>query len=693
MGRVRRSGDGDVQVAPGDSELQVDAELDAVVPEPARPSAPIAASPRLPSGAATRAVAGRANLGLTLASPGAGGVGRPQSQGPTQGTPRAVTAGPTPGSPRPTASPVPGSPGVPRSGSATSTSSVTANQALDTAPLVALARGAQGHELIERLASAAPQGLVPLEAVLSQLNGDQLWSLWDSLSDEDKRRFTGMLVASDLSPETRARLVGGVVDDQFFTGGRGDLVDAMTTGLQPTEARRFLDQLKRDGNLDDFLEPGGFWSILLSILTLGLFGLFMSDNRRGRQNLELAGWPEDRIRDEFDEHRGFGWVATILRNSLFGLVRSFIPEEHRRWADVANTFLGDRSIEDLREAPGELRTLGVAIARGAGLGMIRLLQELNDPNISQDERTRRIREFLDGLSPEALAQQWQTGDMDGSLALLSKRVLAGVAQELVAEARDGRLTWLNLQTVHQILGDLSTNGDRPIVVAQGSHPLIASQDMDRLREHMAFFQRYTGIDGRHAQIYYGGMAELGGAGMITTLSTISINRERHPLNAQGRIPITNDFLRVIAFHEMAHVWQQARYGIDVNSFVDQGLSIAAGGSHESRSRAYDVTVEAFDAATSIDAFRDHWEQQAEIVEWTMQTLWDNRANPAGPEAYPGPGRGLPIGPNGTSIPITPERWQKLMGFLREMRGGAAPGAGPNTTGWINPPAADGRLPF
>ena len=141
------------------------------------------------------------------------------------------------------------------------------------------------------------------------------------------------------------------------------------------------------------------------------------------------------------------------------------------------------------------------------------------------------------------------------------------------------------------------------------------------------------------------------------------------MDDSGKIMLDEAMQQTIAFHESVHILQQQIYGESVNAFLDQGVKMASG---DSRNGAYSVTEEMFDKAQSVHAFQEHWEQQAELLEQGFRMVWARRTvNGGSGEEYPGEGSSIVVA--GSVIRLTPERWNKLILFMRQF-GQASSGA-------------------
>jgi len=151
---------------------------------------------------------------------------------------------------------------------------------------------------------------------------------------------------------------------------------------------------------------------------------------------------------------------------------------------------------------------------------------------------------------------------------------------------------------------------------------------------------------------------------MTYGDTISIPPDDFSRNADGTLALDDYSQQVTAFHETSHVMQEMVYGARVNAFIDQGFHIHSSGN---RNEAYRVTQQMFDDMDSIHDLSEHWEQQAELLEQSLRTLWARSQatgsnSPAVFEQYT-PGMSLDVA--GGHIELTPERWQKMLDFVHE----------------------------
>ena len=178
-------------------------------------------------------------------------------------------------------------------------------------------------------------------------------------------------------------------------------------------------------------------------------------------------------------------------------------------------------------------------------------------------------------------------------------------------------------------------------------------------EKAAFFTQFTGFDFSQVELLRGGTA-MGGVPAMSFANTISVNTAYAPI-VNGKMQIDDWMQQVIAFHETVHTMQSMMYGIRANSPLDQGMAVIGGGS---RNGAYLVDDARLDATKSVHDLADHWEQQAELIEATLRVMWANTRKGVAADALPAGVATLDVG--GGIVHLTPERWQKMVGFVREL---------------------------
>ncbi|MEE8409997.1 MAG: hypothetical protein V3T05_10350, partial [Myxococcota bacterium] len=499
-----------------------------------------------------------------------------------------------------------------------------------------------------------------LDAVLSRLDGDQINELVGKMDGDKRQRFLTLLRRSDLRPQTRAKLAGQVVDNNFFWRQQEELVESLVTGMNAADLRIFFDQLHTDGKLEDFLKPSSFWRLLFVILTFGLALLFLHDNEAALRVVAAQGWSSDELMAEYGTKLSF--TARTERKAeeyWFNASINTIPMDPqiRGALRAVHNVLGNVKVYHFADLPEEAARVVQAMALGAGKQLSLRIGDVAKQGGSVGEMVDEYKKFFAGLSPAAVARQFETGDTDGSAAVVAKALADGAVAGLISAAADPRNRFITTQLLMDII--LATNDlDSPITFEVGGFdPRVDQQDYEELVEKAAFFGRYTGFDFSQAQLIYGGLTTTMPA--ITFGPTISISPERAPMT-DGKFRLSDGFQQVIAFHETAHILQQMMYGARVNAFIDQGIHIHASGD---RGRAYRVTEQMFDDATSIHDFQEHWEQQAELIEQSMRMLWARSRKSGHHESYPGGGFSLQVG--GGRIELTPERWAKMVRFVKE----------------------------
>ena len=141
-----------------------------------------------------------------------------------------------------------------------------------------------------------------LDAVFSKLDGDQVDTLVGEMNDEQRARFLDFIRSSDLSPHTRAKIAGRIVDNTFFWEREEELVGALVTGMTAADARLFFDQLHADDKLEQFLGAGSWWQTMLEVFTIGLarFLGFTHNNQKARNIVAKIGWSSTELQAAYD---------------------------------------------------------------------------------------------------------------------------------------------------------------------------------------------------------------------------------------------------------------------------------------------------------------------------------------------------------------------------------------------------------
>lgn len=525
-----------------------------------------------------------------------------------------------------------------------------------------------------------------LEGVLSQLTGDELNNLVSPMSREQAQRFYHLIRNSDLTPQTRAKLAGDIVDNHLFWRQQEELVEALVTGLSASDMRIFFDQLWMDGKLEDFLQPSSIWRTLLIIFTFGLAMLFLHDNEAALRVVAAHGWNADELAAEYNpRYRFLSSVERDAERILFHATLDTIPMDPgiRGGLRVVHTMLGNVKYYHFEDLPAEAGRLLLAMGEGAGRQLVTRLGDIAEQGGSPGEIIEEYRQFFAGLSPDAIAQQMNTPDTDGTVAIIAKALADGAVAGLIRAAHDPRNRFITLAVLNEIM--VANNQlDSPIYIGESEDARIDAATNQGLREKAAFYSQYTGFDFSQIRIIVGGFSP---GAQMTLADTISIPRDNFTENADGTLSLSDTRQQVTAFHECSHTLQQIIYGASVNAFIDQGLHLGAG--HD-RARAYTVTQDQFDSMTSIHDLREHWEQQAELLEQSMRLLWarsqaTGSSNPAVYEAYT-PGQSLHV--SGATITLTPERWQKMVQFVHEWGASAQRALGRTGGRFVNTPIHD-----
>jgi hypothetical protein len=503
-----------------------------------------------------------------------------------------------------------------------------------------------------------------LEQMFHQWDGDKLNAWVGQLSPDEQVRFYGLVASSDLSPRTRARLAGTIVDNPLLWRQEERLVEALVTGLDGAQLRLLFDQLYADDKLEDFLAPHSFWETLLVFLTLGLARLWLHDNEAALRVVASHGWSPDEVQTNYygqtlAQDHWFKRAEEVWFDSSMKTIP--MPAQMRGALRALHQVVGKAKYYHLSELPNEAGRMLIEMGKGAARQLANRIGDIarqgDNPKAILEEYSR----FLKGFSPEAIEQQLKTGDTDGTVAVIAKALGDGLLAGLIEHAQDPRSRFFSMDVLQELI-KINNQWDEGVFLSTGSTDArIDAQDQKELLEKLTFFKRYTGFNGEDLELMLGGWAT--GAAAVTMGHTVSLSTEAAPLR-EGQVTLSDHMQQIVAFHECVHIVQQAIYGGRLNAFIDQGLHVHSG---QSRNGAYAVSEQMFDAADSIHDFEHHWEQQAELLEQGLRLLWQQSRSlkttePRLIEAYV-PGLTLDVG--GERIDLTPDRWAKMVAFVHE----------------------------
>jgi len=96
-------------------------------------------------------------------------------------------------------------------------------------------------------------------------------------------------------------------------------------------------------------------------------------------------------------------------------------------------------------------------AEGAGEALLLRLGDVAKNGGSPSEIVAEYEKFFQGLSPEAVAHQFKTGDVDGTATVLARALRDGAIKMLKREAKDGGNPFITRELI-TFINDSSQTG-------------------------------------------------------------------------------------------------------------------------------------------------------------------------------------------------------------------------------------------
>ena len=117
---------------------------------------------------------------------------------------------------------------------------------------------------------------------------------------------------------------------------------------------------------------------------------------------------------------------------------------------------GNVRYTDFKDFPKDAVKMLEKTAEGAGEALLNRLVYIAKNGGSKEEILADYKAFFEGLSPEAIKQQFETSDSDGPAIILSRELREGALKKLKAEAKGGKHKFLTAELV-QFLDEASDN--------------------------------------------------------------------------------------------------------------------------------------------------------------------------------------------------------------------------------------------
>ena len=276
-----------------------------------------------------------------------------------------------------------------------------------------------------------------LEAALSQVTGDELEAMvpvafkpaMTTREGAELTKLCDYIKESDLRPQTRAKLVGGLVDNPLFYKHDELLAEALVTGMDHHELRIFFDQLYKDGKVERFLDAGSGAQTALRVGTLALGYLFTYDNQAANAVVAKQGWSANELEAEYSvKISELDRLENRAQGVLLDAVVDPIPVAPivKDCVKAANSVIRNVKYDNFQTLPQDMKVLLGQMALNAGVGLASRLGDIALQGGTPEEIAAEYEAFFVGLSPAAIRQEMNDPDSEGSVQLLSDSLQEGV---------------------------------------------------------------------------------------------------------------------------------------------------------------------------------------------------------------------------------------------------------------------------
>lgn len=299
-----------------------------------------------------------------------------------------------------------------------------------------------------------------LEDVFGWMSGDEINEVCSKIDSKQYARFLDLVKSSDLRPQTRARLAGQIVDNNFFWRQEEELVAALVTGMNAGDLRLFFDQLYTDGKLERFLDAGSWWQSLLKVITFGLARLWTHDNEAAMRIVAKQGWSSSELQAQYNSHVPFvDRIEKDAENILLDSVLGTVPMDPlvASGCRAVHSIVGNVKYYDYKDIPKAGLKMLEKTAEGAGEALVIRLVDVAKNGGTPAEIKEEYKKFFEGLSPEAVARQFRTGDVDGTATVLARALRDGAIKKLASEAKGGRDPFITPELI-TFLNDSTQSG-------------------------------------------------------------------------------------------------------------------------------------------------------------------------------------------------------------------------------------------
>ncbi len=296
-----------------------------------------------------------------------------------------------------------------------------------------------------------------LEAALSKVTGDELSDMLEiarkaTLTDIERDRITelcNLIKTSDLTPQTRAKLCGQLVDNDPFFEQDELISEALVVGMNAADLRIFFDQLYKDGKVDNFLGAGGALQSLARVGTFMVAWLFTYDNQKALAAVAKYGFDEQSIQGQYNTDTPFTkQLEKDAEAALFSGVVDPIPVDPviKDGIKAARSIVTAVKYKDAQELPDEVVPLLKGVGEALGNHLASRIIDLGINGATSEEILEDVQSFMKGLHPKALHQllaeedlgEAGAGDEQNSYKIIAKTIKEGVVHGVEHQAENSK---------------------------------------------------------------------------------------------------------------------------------------------------------------------------------------------------------------------------------------------------------------
>ena len=265
---------------------------------------------------------------------------------------------------------------------------------------------------------------------------------------KDLKTLCGLLKDSDLRPQTRAKLVGELVDNPLFYKHDELLAASLVDGMDYSELRLFFDQLYQDGKMERFLDAGSAAQTAFRVSTLGIGYIFTYDNEAAMKIVGQKGWNATELKAEYGMKQSeLDRLEQRAHDIVFDAVLEPIPvpDVVKQGVRAINSVVLTVKHDKYEEFPDDAKNLALKIGEDAASNLGVRLAYIAAEGGTPTEIAEEYKKFFEGLSPAAIAQELGEDGEAGSATLISDSIKGSVIGTL--RAQEASSPWVTAEVV------------------------------------------------------------------------------------------------------------------------------------------------------------------------------------------------------------------------------------------------------